>query len=142
MQISEQMRAELIAHAREEAPNECCGIIATRNGRGVQLHRGINAAASPLMYVYEPNELLRVTTEIDDLGLDVGVIYHSHTRSDPYPSETDINLAFWPETDLARWPGALYVIVGVAGEQPDVRAYSLHKGTGEGIVTEVSLDVI
>jgi proteasome lid subunit RPN8/RPN11 len=59
--------------------------------------------------------------QIDDEGLDLGAIYHSHTRSAPYPSQTDINLAFYPD--------ALYVIVGVAGEEPEVRAYTIRDGT-------------
>jgi proteasome lid subunit RPN8/RPN11 len=129
MQISEQMRAELIAHAREEAPNECCGMIAARNGRGVQLHRGINAAASPLRYEFDGREQYRIQMQIEAAGLDLGAIYHSHTRSEPYPSQTDINLAFYPD--------ALCVIVGIAGEPPDVRAYQIRDGT----VTEASLDV-
>jgi [CysO sulfur-carrier protein]-S-L-cysteine hydrolase len=57
---------------------------------------------------------------IDDAGLDLGIIYHSHTRSPPYPSQTDINLAFYPE--------ALYVIVGLAGDEPEVRAFRIRDG--------------
>ena len=53
-------------------------------------------------------------------GLDLGAIYHSHTRSEPYPSQTDINLAFYPD--------ALYVIVGVAGDQAEVKAYEIRDG--------------
>ncbi len=58
--------------------------------------------------------------EIDDADLELGAIYHSHTRTEPYPSQTDINLAFYPE--------ALYVIVGLAGDEPDVRAYTIRDG--------------
>jgi proteasome lid subunit RPN8/RPN11 len=67
--------------------------------------------------------------DIDDAGHDLGAIYHSHTRSKPYPSQTDINLAFYPE--------ALYVIVGLAGEEPEVRAFAIR----DGQVTEAELEV-
>ncbi len=67
---------------------------------------------------------------IEDAGHELGAIYHSHTRSAPYPSQTDINLAFHPE--------ALYVIVGLAGgENADVRAYSIR----DGQVSQVDLVV-
>jgi [CysO sulfur-carrier protein]-S-L-cysteine hydrolase len=111
------MLDRIVAQARDEAPNECCGMIATRNGTAVSLHPARNAAASPLRYELEPKEQLRIQTAIDDAGLELGVIYHSHTRSAPEPSQTDINLAFYPD--------ALYVIVGVAGEEDDVRAWRI-----------------
>ena len=109
-----------MAHAREEAPNECCGMIAARDGDAVRVYRARNAAASPLRYEFDPREQYRIQMEIEDAGLDLGAIYHSHTRTEPYPSQTDINLAFYPE--------AVYVIVGLAGDQPDVRGYEIRDG--------------
>ncbi len=117
MIIAPSLWQEIVDHALEEAPNECCGMIASRDGRAVRVHRATNAAASALRYEIDGLEQLRIQTEIEDDGLDLGAIYHSHTRSAPYPSQTDINLAFYPES--------LYVIVGVAGEQPDVRAFRI-----------------
>jgi proteasome lid subunit RPN8/RPN11 len=119
----------MIAHAREEAPNECVGMIAARDGHAVALHRAANAAASPLRYEIGPKEQLRLQMAIEDAGLDLGAIYHSHTRSAPYPSQTDINLAAYPDS--------LYVIVGVAGDEPEVRAFSIV----DGQVTERELEV-
>lgn len=117
MRIARALLEELIEHARAEAPNECCGMIASRDGTAVAVHRATNSAASPLRYEMDGMEQYRLQSAIEDAGLDLGAIYHSHTRSDPYPSQTDINLAFYPES--------LYVIVGVAGEEPDVRAYAI-----------------
>jgi proteasome lid subunit RPN8/RPN11 len=108
---------EMVAHAREDAPNECCGIVAARDGVAVRVHRAVNAAASPLRYEVDPRDQYRIEMEIDDAGLEVGAIYHSHTRSAPYPSQTDINLAFHPD--------AVYVIVGLASEEPEVRGYEI-----------------
>jgi [CysO sulfur-carrier protein]-S-L-cysteine hydrolase len=120
MNIARSLYDEMVAHALEDAPNECCGMIASRNGDAVALHRATNAAHSPLRYEIDGAEQYRIQMEIDDAGLELGAIYHSHTRSDPYPSQTDINLAFYPE--------ALYVIVGVAGDEPEVRAYTIREG--------------
>lgn len=125
MRIPHALYDEIIAHALEDAPNECCGMIASRNGEAVKLYRAVNVAASPLRYEIDGVEQYRIQMEIEDQGLDLGAIYHSHTRSAPYPSQTDINLAFYPDS--------LYVIVGVAGEQPDVRAYTIRDGqVGDG----------
>jgi proteasome lid subunit RPN8/RPN11 len=120
MRIARPLYDELVAHAVADAPNECCGMIASRDGEAVTVYRATNAAASPLRYEIDGAEQYRIQMEIDDAGLDLGAIYHSHTRSEPYPSQTDINLAFYPE--------ATYVIVGVASEQPDVRAYTIRDG--------------
>ncbi len=120
MRIASDLYAEMIAHAREEAPNECCGMIAVEDGRAVRLYRATNAAASPLRYEVEPHDQYRIEMAIDDAGWELGAIYHSHTRSDPYPSQTDINLAFHPD--------AVYLIVGVAAKEPDVRAFSIRDG--------------
>jgi|SRR5580765_853534 proteasome lid subunit RPN8/RPN11 len=120
MRITRRLFDELVAHARADAPNECCGMIASRDGEAVAVHRATNTAASPLRYVIDGKEQYQIQTAIEDAGLDLGAIYHSHTRSAPEPSETDINLAFYPE--------ALYVIVGVKDDVPDVRAWTIVDG--------------
>jgi proteasome lid subunit RPN8/RPN11 len=120
---------EIVAHARADAPNECCGMIAARDGAAVAVHRARNAAASPLRYEMDGMEQYKIQTAIEDGGHELGAIYHSHTRSDPEPSQTDINLAFYPD--------ALYVIVGVKGEEPDVRAWRIV----DGAVSEAALEV-
>jgi proteasome lid subunit RPN8/RPN11 len=121
MRIARELYDEVVAHARADAPNECCGMVASRDGEAVRVYRATNTAASPLRYEIDGAQQYRIQIEIDDAGLDLGAIYHSHTRSAPYPSQTDINLAFYPDT--------LYVIVGLAGDEPDVRAYEIRDGT-------------
>jgi [CysO sulfur-carrier protein]-S-L-cysteine hydrolase len=130
MRIAHDLIDEVVAHALEDAPNECCGMIAARDGEAVAVHRARNAAASPLRYEIEGAEQFRLQTAIEDAGLDLGAIYHSHTRSAPYPSQTDINLAFYPDS--------LYVIVGVKDpDSPEVRAYRIT----DGQVSEAPLTV-
>ncbi len=130
MRISGELYEEIVAHARSEAPNECCGMIASRDGEAVSVHRARNAAASPLRYEMDGAEQYRIQMEIEDAGLELGAIYHSHTRTEPYPSQTDINLAFYPD--------ALYVIVGLAQAEPLVRAYLIR----DGRVQDAQLEVV
>jgi [CysO sulfur-carrier protein]-S-L-cysteine hydrolase len=129
MRISKDLHDEIVAHARGEAPNECCGMVASTGGEAVKVFRAVNAAASPLRYEIDGAEQYRIQMEIEDAGLDLGAIYHSHTRSEPYPSQTDINLAFYPDS--------IYVIVGLAGAEPDVRSFFIR----DGRVTEAELVV-
>jgi proteasome lid subunit RPN8/RPN11 len=120
MRITKQLLEEIIDHARSEAPIECCGMIASRNGEAVRVYRATNAAASPLRYEIDGAEQYRIQMEIEDADLDLGAIYHSHTRTAPYPSQTDINLAFYPD--------AMYVIVGLAGDKPQIRGFEIRDG--------------
>jgi proteasome lid subunit RPN8/RPN11 len=129
VRIARELLDDVVAHAREDAPNECCGMIAAEDGRAVRVYRAENEAASPLRYEIAPQDQYRIEMEIDDAGLDLGAIYHSHTRSEPYPSQTDVNLAFHPH--------ALYLIVGVAGNETEIRAYRIV----DGRVSEAGLEV-
>ena len=130
MRISRELLDDVIAHARADAPNECVGMISSRAGEAVAVHRARNAAASPLRYEIDGMEQYKIQNAIEDAGLELGAIYHSHTRSDPLPSQTDINLAFYPD--------ALYVIVGLKADEPDVRAWRIV----DGQVSEAQLEVV
>ena len=125
MLVARPLLDELVAHARQEAPNECCGVVAVEAGtpvRAARVHRAVNTAASPLRFEVDGRELLRTIDEIESAGAELGAIYHSHTRSAPYPSQTDINFA-------ANWPGVEWLIVGLAsGEPPQVRSYLIDGG--------------
>ena len=129
MRIARSLVEQMIEHARAEAPDECCGMVAAVDGRAVAVHRATNAAHSPLRYEIDGKEQYQLQTAIEDAGQELGAIYHSHTRSAPLPSQTDINLAFYPES--------VYIIVGVAEDEPDVRAWRIV----DGMVSEASLEV-
>jgi proteasome lid subunit RPN8/RPN11 len=112
---------EMVAHAQEDAPNECCGIIAGEGGRAVKLFRAKNAEASPYRYSVEPKDLFRIYRECEENGWDFLAIYHSHTASEAYPSPTDVRLAFWPE--------AYYILVSLRdAANPIVRAFRILDG--------------
>ena len=130
MRIPRELYEEMIEHARAEAPNECVGLLASRNGDAVKLYRATNAAASPLRFEIEGSEQIRYHSEIEESGLELGAIYHSHTRTEPAPSQTDISFA-------RGWPGVLWVIIGLAGEEPEVRTWRIDGAR----VTEAELRV-
>lgn len=145
MRISAELLDELVAHALEDPGNEVCGVVAVEHasangelGAGgecdasaVRVLRATNVHASPLKFEIDPKELLDLYMGIEAGGHELGAIYHSHVRSRPYPSQTDINFA-------ANWPGVEWIIVGLAGEgEPEVRSYLIDGGE----VREVPLEV-
>ena len=123
MRISSELLDRIVAHAREEAPNECCGLVAARDGEAVEVREMVNEAASPLKFEVDGLAVMRALDDFDAAGADLGAIYHSHTRTAPYPSQTDINFA-------ANWPGVEWIIVGLdrAGEAT-VRTFLIDDGT-------------
>jgi len=121
---------EIVAHSREEAPNECCGLLGGREGAATTLYRARNEFESPLRYNVHPQDLLRITNELDEAGEELVGIYHSHTRSEAYPSQTDVNLA-------ENWPDPLYLICSlVDADTPVLRAFAI----SDGAVSEVILE--
>jgi len=88
---------EIVEQGLREFPNECCGLIAAEDGVPVKVFPMTNADASPVTYRLDGKEQLRVFDEMDEQGWELWGIYHSHTHSEAYPSETDIKLAFYPE---------------------------------------------
>jgi proteasome lid subunit RPN8/RPN11 len=139
MKIAPDLLDEVIAHALDDPKNEVCGVVAVdaagaEEGRvtsAVEVHRAVNVHASPLKFEIDPAELLALYNTIDEQDLELGAIYHSHVRSAPYPSQTDISFA-------ANWPGVEWIIVGLSdGEAPEVRSYLIEGGR----VREVALEV-
>jgi [CysO sulfur-carrier protein]-S-L-cysteine hydrolase len=122
MRLTREQRDALVEHARAEHPNECCGVVAVRDGTAVAVHQLENTAASPFRFEVDGMALHHLMTAIEDAGDQLGGIYHSHTRSEPYPSQTDVNFA-------AHWPGVEWLIVGTAGDgAPTLRSYLIDGG--------------
>ena len=120
----------IIDQARAEHPNEACGLLAGTNSSATKLFQTTNAERSPVIYRIDPKEQFRVFKAIEDEGLELVGIYHSHTRSPAYPSATDVAQAYYPE--------AVYLIISLAeAERPDLRGFRIV----EGKVTEVPLEI-
>jgi [CysO sulfur-carrier protein]-S-L-cysteine hydrolase len=131
VKISQALIDEMVAHARADLPNECCGMIGGRDGEATRVVRVENAAASPLRYEMDPQGQFDALKEIEDEGDELIGIYHSHTRSAAYPSQTDVN-------EAVMWPEQVYVIVSLEDEEaPDVKAYDL----ADLKISDVELDV-
>jgi proteasome lid subunit RPN8/RPN11 len=108
----------MIAHAREVAPAECCGLIGGATPQTAQtLYRLRNLSATPeLGYEAAPEDLFNAQRQMRDRGEDLLAIYHSHPRAaDPSPSGTDVRLAYYPS--------ATYLIIGLGGTAPVVKAF-------------------
>jgi proteasome lid subunit RPN8/RPN11 len=119
VKISQSLIDEMVAHAREDVPNECCGMIGGRDGEATSVVRVENAAASPLRYEMDPQGQFDALKAIEDGGDELLGIYHSHTRSAAYPSQTDVN-------EARMWPEQVYVIVSLENEEaPNVKAFDL-----------------
>lgn len=138
MQIAKRYVDEMVAHALEDDPDECCGILAGADGKVVKLYRITNTAHSPYLYNMDPLEQNKVTLGIDDKGWDLLAFYHSHTHSAAYPSSTDVRMASW-EDGTSIWPGTHYILVSLEDhDNPDVKAFRITDGS----VTEEELRVI
>jgi [CysO sulfur-carrier protein]-S-L-cysteine hydrolase len=129
VRIARELIDEIVAHARAETPNECCGIVGGRDGRATTVYRGENEFASPLRFsIADP---LGHVNAVERAGEELVGIYHSHTKSEAYPSQTDVNLAQW-------WPDPLWLICSLADpEAPVVRAFAIR----DERIDEVELDV-
>jgi len=112
---------EIVEHGLREFPNEACGLIAGSDGSAVKVFAMRNMDASPMSYRLDPKEQLEVFDRMDAGGLELFGIYHTHTHTEAYPSETDRRLAFYPE--------ARYVIVSLSDrDKPEVRAFRITDG--------------
>jgi len=126
------MLDEIVAHAVRDAPNECCGLVLGREGTATSARALENLAASPFRFDIDGRELISFVFAGED-DEQLVAIYHSHTRSAPYPSQTDVNFA-------AGWPGVEWLIVGIPKAQdaaPEVRSYLIDGGSIRGIEIEI-----
>lgn len=141
LKIPHQILDEMIAHARELDPFECCGLLAGANGAVSRHYRITNTVAkdaralevfdgadvkqlgrlpdatkAEVAYFMDPKEMLAAFKDMRQLDLELTVIYHSHTHSPAYPSTTDVGLAYYPD--------AAYLIISLEHKSaPDLRAY-------------------
>ena len=123
----------MIGHALEDAPIECCGLLATRDGVVTEIHRAKNAENSPYRFKLDPLETRRIERAIDDADADLAGFYHSHTGSEPRPSPTDIR-AMGP----LFGPPFVHFVIGVADRaHPIARVWYIEDGAAHEHAFEV-----
>jgi len=135
--ITNKQVSEIIAHAREAAPHECCGLIGGAPDSMVRsTYRARNVASDPLVtYEAAPEDLFAAQRKMRERGEELIAIYHSHPRSsDPQPSATDVRLAYYPS--------AVYFIVGLENDEPCLRAFRISESEGrwENVEFEIVAD--
>ena len=114
---------EMVAHGLAGFPNEACGLLAGKEGRPVRFFPMTNRDASPVTYRLDPKEQLRVFDEMDEEAWDLLGIFHTHTHSEAYPSETDRSQAFYPE--------ASYLVMSLSDRaNPVLRSFRIDEETG------------
>jgi [CysO sulfur-carrier protein]-S-L-cysteine hydrolase len=119
MRIAQSLIDRMVEHAREDLPNECCGMVGGADGEASMVIPVANAAASPLRFEMDPQGQYDALKAIEGDGGELLAIYHSHTKSSAYPSQTDVNQA-------VNWPDAIYLIVSLQDpEAPEVKGYWL-----------------
>ncbi|MBI5967386.1 MAG: M67 family metallopeptidase [Deltaproteobacteria bacterium] len=121
LEISEIFLDKIIEHAQRAYPLECCGILAGKGGEIRRIYPMRNVEESQFSYFMDPEEQFRIFREIDEEGLDLSAIYHSHPHSPPYPSKRDVDLAFYPHSHI--------LIVSLRDRQvPEICAFQVAEG--------------
>jgi len=117
----------IVAHALEDAPIECCGLLAKRDGTVTTVFRATNQEASPYRFSIDGIEQMKIERAMEDAGEELAGFYHSHTGSEARPSPTDIRM-------MGPFFGPPYVhfVVGVADPaNPVVRMFHIQDGAAE-----------
>jgi [CysO sulfur-carrier protein]-S-L-cysteine hydrolase len=135
VKILDEQVTEIIAHARDASPHECCGLIGgDSHGKARTIYRARNVASDPLVtYEAAPEDLFAAQRSMRERGEQLLAIYHSHPRAkDPEPSTTDVRLAYYPS--------AVYLIVGLGAAEPCVRAFRISEREGQWERVEFETD--
>ena len=136
LHLSRAVADEMVEHSLAGRPNEACGILAGKDGEVVKVFKMTNASASPMRYSLDPKEQFAVYRRLDEEGWELGGVFHSHTRTEAYPSPTDVRLA---SEDVP------YLIVSLAEEPASIRAFRILKDnwtdeSGDVVEVPVVLD--
>lgn len=131
MRISRNIYDEVVGHALSDRPYECCGMLGRIDNELVSIHRATNVGHSSHSFAMDPHEQEQIFDLIAGAGQELGAIYHSHTEIAPEMSRTDLRFAQW-------WPGVVWIIVGLAGDDPVIKAWAVEDQSA----VEAPLDVV
>ena len=131
--IPKTVLASMISHALESDPEECCGVLIGADDKAEEARRIQNAHPEPIRrYEMPPMELMRAESDAEAKGRKIVAIYHSHTHTQAYPSQTDVNNAV-----QSWWTEPYYVLVSLVEKtRPIVRAFRISE---DATVTEVTI---
>ncbi len=135
LRLPEAVAEDMVAHCLEGRPNEACGIIASSDGEVVKVFRMTNADASPVRYSLDTREQFAAYEKLDQERWDLAGVFHSHTRTDAFPSPTDVREA---REDVP------YIIVSLAQDPATIRAFRIVKENwtdAEGDIQEIPVVV-
>ncbi|MDA1188369.1 MAG: M67 family metallopeptidase [Chloroflexi bacterium] len=134
LRLPEEFARQIITHAREEDPNECCGILAGKDSTVSHAYRITNTVKSPYRYLMDPQEFLNADKDAESNGVEFVAFYHSHTHSEGYPSATDVRMAL-----ESGWLDVHYVLVSLEDkENPVIRAFNINQS---GKIIEDELEI-
>ena len=134
LSIPKEFYDAMIGQAQAEHPNECCGLLAGKDGRVKQIYKMTNTQHSPVNYLMDPREQFAAFKEMRRKGLELLAIYHSHPHTQAYPSKTDVRLAYYPD--------AAYIILSLQDRKnPTVHAYRISNSDKEGKITQEKFEV-
>lgn len=119
IRIPKSIYNNMIEHAIREAPLECCGILAGKDSTVQKAYELMNVEQSAVRYLMSPSEQMKVFEEMERVSMDMLAIYHSHTHTIAFPSETDVSLAFYP--------GVASIIISLKDEVPVIKAFKIEK---------------
>jgi proteasome lid subunit RPN8/RPN11 len=119
--IPADVRAQLVAHAQKEVPNEACGLVLLRDGRADRYERGRNAASSPYRFELEFDDPEIWFAEDDGYEL---AVFHSHISAPALPSRTDVE-------NIGLWAGKPYLVYSLKDD--DLAAFVIEDGQIEDL---------
>ncbi len=118
IEITKETAMQMIEHSKGEYPNEACGIVGGNSSRATAIFKMANTDKSPSSFFMDPKEQLKAMKELRERNMEMLGIYHSHVASRPYPSQRDVEMAFYPEVS--------YLIVSLSNmDKPEIRSYKI-----------------
>jgi len=130
LELPQEMVDRVVAHARRDHPDECCGVISGVGGAATRLFEMSNAERSPTGFAFDSAQWLQVYRDIDDADEQPLAVYHSHTATEAYPSRTDVR---WSAT--AGFPH--WLLVSTRSQELELRSFTIEGG----VVTEEEVRV-
>ena len=121
LEIPENLMSRVIEHSRREYPLESCGILAGKNGKITKIYSMENTERSSSSYLMAPEQQLKVFREVEEEGLELSTIYHSHPHSPAFPSQRDVDHAFYPDS-------LILIISLMDPKAPQIGAFQIENG--------------